>query len=80
VTLAHAKVVTAGALALIAWLFGDKPAARRVVKQLEIDDDVYSDTFGEPVVQPNADMARLINESDAAIRAYDATHPPEPSI
>jgi hypothetical protein len=75
VTLGQAKVATAGVLAFLAWLFGDRPAPARVVKELEIDADVGSDTFGQPIASINPSMANLINESDAAIRRYDAAHP-----
>jgi hypothetical protein len=76
------KLATAGILFLLAWLFGEKHAVGRVSKELIIDANIDSDTFGEPIPVPTAEelaahqhLVDLVNESDAAIKAFDASHP-----
>jgi hypothetical protein len=76
------KLATAGVLFLLAWLFGGKGAVARVTKELVIDANIDSDTFGEPIPVPTPEelaahqhLVDLVNESDAAIKAFDAAHP-----
>lgn len=87
-TTTEAKLLAAGVLALLAWWLTPKAApAARVAKELEIDANVNSPTFGE-VVGPDgftdeqrANHIRLVDlvaESQEAIAAFDATHDPIP--
>lgn len=74
------KLAAAGGLALLAWLLAPRAPAR-VTREIEIDANVYSDTFGEPMMTGpsgagpdgwNPELRRLVEESAAAIRAHDA--------
>lgn len=68
------------AAALLAWWFwprAGRAAVGRVKKELEIDANVYSPTFGEKILPPgraaeSSEMQRLIDESNAAIALEDA--------
>jgi hypothetical protein len=74
----------AAALAILAWLFGSHAttAAPRVTSTLEIDANVESPTFGEPLSSSttvaDANHARLVDlvaQSNQAIANYDAANP-----
>jgi hypothetical protein len=80
----RAQLLTAAALALAAMLFRDRSSAPALeTKTLTIDANVNSPTFGQPIVDPQAQidsanhdrLVALVAESSAAIAAYDAAHP-----
>jgi hypothetical protein len=82
----RSDLLGAAALAILAWLFGSNAAAAvpRVTSSLEIDDNVNSPTFGEPIssatTAADANHARLVDlvaQSNQAIADYDAAHPGE---
>lgn len=76
-------VLAAAAGVAILWLLNRKAAAAapgRVTSSIAIDANVLSPTFGEPIVDEtntpeHQRMLDLIDESNAAIASYDATHP-----
>lgn len=82
-TAAQTKLVVAGGLALLAWWFSSRARkVGRVSSEIEINADVYSPGFGDPI-DPEAEarhqhLVDLVDESNQAIAAYDATHLPLP--
>jgi hypothetical protein len=81
-----AKLLWAGGMFLVAWLFREKKPGT-VTTEITIDANVNSDTFGLPlstdddadaVARGHAQLLSLVNESNEAIAAYDATHPAAP--
>ena len=87
-TIASGKLVGSGVIALVLWLLRGKaqaaaaadapPAPGRVLRELDIDANVNSRTFGQPLGEYGAnpavdrDMYELIERSNAAIAADDA--------
>jgi hypothetical protein len=78
-TTAQAKLLGAGVLALLAWLLRDQSAPGRVSKELDIDANVNSDTFGmtDEEIANHKRLVDLVDESSRAIADYDAAHPAE---
>lgn len=76
-TLTQAKLATAGVAALLAWLFGSKPQQGRVRRELEVDVNVNSTTFGmtDAEIENHKRLVDLVDESNRAIADYDAAHP-----
>lgn len=73
------KVAAGAGLALggfLVWYFWPKGPGR-VKKELVIDSNVMSPTFGQPIPQASPEVQALIDRSNAAIAAYDAEHPAE---
>jgi hypothetical protein len=82
-TAAQTKLVVAGGLALLAWWLSSRARkVGRVSSEIEINADVYSPGFGDPIdLEAEArhqHLVDLVDESNQAIAAYDATHPPLP--
>jgi hypothetical protein len=80
-TAAQTKLAVAAGLALLAWWLSSRAkTVGRVSSEIEINADVYSDHFGEPITEPQSNplLIDLVDESNRAIAAYDATHPPLP--
>jgi hypothetical protein len=83
-TAAQAKLALAGGLALLAWWLSSKEKRGRVTSTLDIDANVMSPTFGEPLTEtvtydPNHErLVELVEESSLAIAEYDRTHPEVP--
>lgn len=83
-TAAQAKLALAGGLALLAWWLSSKKAPARVTSFLDIDGNVNSPTFGDPITETittdpiHERLVDLVDESNRDIAAYDATHPPIP--
>lgn len=70
------RIAVAGGLALLAWLLTPKAVGRRTT-EIEIDADVYSPTFGEPIAKDdpaawNPELRRPVDESARRIREHDA--------
>jgi hypothetical protein len=82
-TLVQKKIAVAAGLALIAWWLSSRARkVGRVSSEIEINADVYSPGFGDPI-DPEAEarhqhLVDLVDESNREIAAYDATHPPLP--
>jgi hypothetical protein len=83
-TAAQAKLALAGGLALLAWWLSSRDKRGRVTSTLDIDANVLSPTFGEPLTEtvtydPNHQrLLDLVDESNRAIAEYDRTHPEVP--
>jgi hypothetical protein len=72
------KLAVAGGLALLAWLL--TPRLGRVTREIEIDANVLSPTFGLPIGTDlnspaawNPELRRLVDESARRIREHDAS-------
>ena len=78
------KIAVGAGLALVAWWLSRSSGPGRRTTEIEIDANVYSPTWGEPiandkpVLSSSPELIALVDESNRRIAAHEAIYGPLP--